>query len=639
MFAVLVIEREPLTWAQLPGMVQLWIEGTGVYAMAGLVLVVLFRALRPANAPLCSAPIWKATLFLGSVSLLLLAAAGVLYAADSTSENRSWVFRSGCIGAITAVLLPILENLFSLRWRRIWALAIISFKEAIRRKVLWVFSALALVFLFASWYLPYTPQYQLRSYVNTVYRAMTPLLIVVAGLLAAFSIPADLRHQTMHTIVTKPVERFEIVLGRCLGYILLMTLVQFVITAFSLVYVARGVDPAAAEESYKARVPVFGELTVERAKSVGREWGYRKYITAETGNRAFWVFHELPDFSKRNSVRCEFEFDIFRTTKGVQGRGIYCTFVFETPRWNSKRLNDYNIDREWLSANLSAREADVRAQSERERWFPETLQRRLRLIQTIQAFRAQTEKRETSDRDQLALANALADEYGRYELRSKEVRDYHTLFIDAPGRLFAKKGDETSDRPPLFVIVRCESPTQYLGVAEHDLYLLADERSFEVNFFKGAIGLWLRICLVITVAIALSTYLTGVISFLVTMMLYLAGLTANFIQSVAEGTIQGGGPLESALRLAKQVNPLVPLDQTPTTRLFLGVDEVFRFVMRLFLNVIPDVERHDLTNYVANGFDIPVGQLVVDNVMPLVGYLIGWMVVGFYLLKSREIAA
>ena len=44
-------------------------------------------------------------------------------------------------------------------------------------------------------------------------------------------------------------------------------------------------NPEAAEESLKARSPLYGELSFEntgnsqKAESVGREWGYRTYIS------------------------------------------------------------------------------------------------------------------------------------------------------------------------------------------------------------------------------------------------------------------------------------------------------------------------------------------------------------------------
>src|SRR5207302_7365335 len=107
------------------------------------------------------------------------------------------------------------------------------------RRILWTFSAFLLVFLFASWFIDYKPEDQVRNYVRVVYWAMTPLMLLTAGLLAAFSIPADVRNQTIHTIVTKPVERFEIVVGRFLGFMFLMSLVLCVMTGVSLLYVFR----------------------------------------------------------------------------------------------------------------------------------------------------------------------------------------------------------------------------------------------------------------------------------------------------------------------------------------------------------------------------------------------------------------
>ena len=118
------------------------------------------------------------------------------------------------------------------------------------------------------------------------------LFLLVASLLAAFSLPADMRNQTIHTIVTKPVERFEILLGRFLGYGFLMSLVLAVITAVGLLYLIREIDPDAQFESMRARVPVYGDNLYFRGKeglsdtgiNVGREWGYRNYIAGSPGS-------------------------------------------------------------------------------------------------------------------------------------------------------------------------------------------------------------------------------------------------------------------------------------------------------------------------------------------------------------------
>src|SRR5207249_4778080 len=143
--------------------------------------------------------------------------------------------------------LPFARNLAQLRVRRIFALAKLSFKEALRRRVLYAFAGIIVVFLFASWFLFDTkPEDEVRTYVSLVFEAITWPLLLAALLVTAFSIPTDIKNQTIHTIVTKPVERFEVVLGRFLGFLALMTLVLLALTSISLLYVFTEVNPAAA---------------------------------------------------------------------------------------------------------------------------------------------------------------------------------------------------------------------------------------------------------------------------------------------------------------------------------------------------------------------------------------------------------
>lgn len=664
LFAVLIVEREPAKWDTLAAAgqtLQYWLAAAGSFAFFALAVFFFYRLVMMAvqalaitgPQPLAKVPaevIWP---FVGSIVAFATFAFLFLFRNPTIFRIQGWLLTAGGACALLAVVLPVLRNLFQLRWRRIWALTRLSFKEAIRRKVLWAFTSFLLVILFANWFLPYKPEDQLRNYVRVVYWAMSPLLLLTAGMLAAFSIPADLRHQTMHTIVTKPVERFEIVLGRCLGYGILMTLVLAAITLLGLVYVTRGIGEEAMAESYKARVPIFGNLEVIDPKSVGREWDYRQYISGgATNERAIWTFASLPgDLANRSmdTIPCEFSFDIFRTHKGRENRGVRCTFVFENWQWDVKNQNDYAEDRGWVLDHQSGpvSDADVRAQGDREKWPEEKTQRRVELAQALGpvfAKLAELRKRDEAmslDQRLGMLLSPLAQRYGYHELKSKEVFDYHTLSVAVPSGIFNSQSPKPPNdlRPAMKISVRCEDPAQYLGVAKHDLYLLDRESSFGVNFFKGAFGLWCRICLVIVVAVTLSTYFTGVISLLTTLLLYAGGLLIDFIKSVAAGGEPGGGPLESLIRLGKGATFMTELERTPTLQVALFLDETFRFTLRLILDVFPNVERFDLTGYVAQGFDIPISQLLVDGFVPLVGYTVPWLILGFFLMKSREIAS
>jgi ABC-type transport system involved in multi-copper enzyme maturation permease subunit len=628
-FATLITEREPFQWSDLPAGALTWVQDAGGFAAVALTIWLVAYWLRyPASATSGRHRPWQPKLFGIALAVALLGyaaalAIGLLGGSEpplpSTAGKSSVLpqdLQSICLlvagaCALFALCLPFVLDLLQMRWRRVWALAKLSFKDAIRRRVLWVFSAMLLVFMFASWFLDYKPENQVRNYVRVIYWGMTPLLLFTAALLAAFSIPADVKNQTIHTIVTKPVERFEIVLGRFLGYVLLMSIVLAVMTAFSLLYVLRGIDPEAAEESLKARVPLYGNLTFvgTAGDSVGREWDYRKYIAggSNSKHRAVWRFEELPPdlATRKDKVRCEFAFDIFRTTKGEENKGVFCTFTFQTWHWDPKQQDEYNQERERELSKPGANPDEV------------------------------------TDR--------LARKYGYYQFPSKEVVDYHTLSIDVPPGLFENALEGAAQRPAdpdnpgqkvpeMQLFVKCESRTQYLGVAKHDLYLLDSEKSFQGNFFKGAVGLWLRLCLVIGLAVCTSTYFSGIISFFLTAILYGLGTIQEFIQSLAQGTAIGGGPFEALIRTVNREALVTKLEQTPGVQFALWGDKFFRVVFHVILDIIPDVDRFDFTQYVAEGFDITGSKLFL-HVLLLIGYLVPFAILGYYLLKSREVAA
>jgi ABC-2 family transporter protein len=540
-----------------------------------------------------------------------------------SGERYNWYFLYYVASswAIAAILVPFLRDLGKLRARRIWGLAKLSFKDAIRSKVLWAFSALALVFLFYSWFMKTKPEDQVRLYVNVVSFVMTWLLVITAGLLAAFSIPTDMKNQTIHTVVTKPVERFEILLGRFLGFSMLMTLVLVVMTVLSLVYISRAVVPEAQEESFKARIPVYGDLrvqsiregrVVDQGKSVGREWAYRQYISGGVPDeKATWLFRDLPsDLSQRDSVQCEFGFDIFRTSKGkYENQGVHCRFTFMN--WKCPAATD--------SAAESKLGTELRQKLE-----------------------------QTSNQDQVKAE--FAREFGFYELHGKEVVDYHTLAIGVPGELFRdladwKKQKADNPAPPLTVVVRLEDPSQLLGVAKYDLYLIEDEGldNFWQNFFKGAVGTWFNLCLIILLGVTFSTYLSGIIAWVVTMVLYLGGFFVDFVRDIASGTTSGGGPMEAFVRLNQNVNLITPLDDTAASvKLALGADKVLIWVLRRILNLLPDLSRFDMTGYVAQGFDIAFffrDDSLALRAALLFAYLLPWAVLAYYLMRSREVAA
>lgn len=631
MFATLVLDRDPLRLEDLPYGLAHWVQSVGGFATAGLILFLLLGLPRWRAQDRASIPGWLRVTFVGATIVAALGYAGYFVTAlagiyGTTVPIQNLMLTIGGVGALIAVGLPFVLNLFQMRFRRIYALAKLSFKEAIRRRVLYAFTGVLLVFLFASWFIPSMPKDEVRTYVGVVFFTMNALLLFTAALMSSFSIPADIRQQTIHTIVTKPVEKFEIVLGRFLGFLALMTVVLVVMTGISLLYVLRGIHPEAAAESLKARIPQYGDLKFEgtnnerEAINVGREWEYRSYIAkpmpGQEAQVARWDFLELPaELGKRNQVRCEYSFDIYRTTKGDEGREVYCTFRFYT--WRYKKGNEelFRSEREKASRAGLTNEAEA------------------------------------------ALNDKLTEQYGYYEINGQGVTDYRTQHFELPGGLFRNALAQDSEREaelkaqgeakvPLRVRVWCDSPTQYVGMAKYDFYMRLDDSGgsdrarFALNFFKGAFGLWLQLALIVGLAVVLSTYLNGVISLLVTAVLYFGGLAREFVESVALGRNVGGGPLEAMVRITRrELSGASFADSTAIgDQLVSKSDEAFRWLIRRIIDLIPDVDRFDLTAYVAEGFNISGVQMGLDLLL-LIAYLLPWFVLAFYLIRWREIAS
>ncbi len=678
-FAALVVERPPLDWSGLPAAVGRWLQDAGLYAMLWLVLLGLAYLLAPEFKQRSR---WGAlhtammTLFV-TASLLFIAFLVLLATTDKVpvlnaprptdylsskaprpmtyNPRQGLVFSLAGLAALAACVLPIVRDLFQKRiiMRRIWAIARVAVKEAWSRGIVWVCLIIPVIYLYADWYISSKPEDQLRNRVGVVYFSMTVLFLLTSALLGAFSIPADLKNQNIFTIVTKPVERYEIVLGRFLGYALLILVELIVLTGISYVYVDRGLAAQAQEESYHARVPLFGtELYFhntakrEEGENVGREWSYRTYISGinpKSPNQrvqyAVWPFDEFPatllDRPDDYPVHLEFSFDIYRTTTGQEGKGVYCSFTFARGDLSEDQVEDLLKPSGVVSKEYNDR-------------YAEALKKNKALGKTGD------ELSDVNAKSKKDIYWALFEKYGVHQIQGVSIADYHTQFEEIPAKVFktlekSRPAQAASapggKRPPVMrVFVNVEndrySRVQRVGMAQADLYVLVDDRPFWINFFKGAICIYLIACIVLGLSVVASTYLTGIISLLFTTALCVGGLFMPFIKSLAEGTTYGGGPLEAGYRLSKGQTASAALDKQSTVVYVLQKgDAAFQQWLRFIMNCIPDVGQYYPSDYVANGFDITWGQLLLLNhILPVAGFLAPWAVLAYFLIKSREMA-
>ncbi|MCA8985952.1 MAG: hypothetical protein KDA76_19825, partial [Planctomycetaceae bacterium] len=179
----------------------------------------------------------------------------------------------------------------------------------------------------------------------------------------------DIKAKSIHTVVTKPVRRSEIVVGRMLGYTTVVSLVLLVTAALGYFWIQRQV-PDQAKDQLIARVPVFGKMSfldrnglkAERGINVGDIWEYRSYIEGLTKARAIWTFSNLDvaGLKRQGKVRLEQSFEAFRTYKGdVREQVRYSmTLVNPTTGFRAKLKEAFEVHEHAADVNLGVIELE-----------------------------------------------------------------------------------------------------------------------------------------------------------------------------------------------------------------------------------------------------------------------------------------
>jgi hypothetical protein len=675
LFGILQLDRgDPLGFANVTGLLQAWLQDAGGFAALGLAVYLLYaltlptdksqseRLRVPVSTWMLAMSVLSLICYLGVLALLIMNRGAPpdppLPPPGSVVKHEPPVWQMHLrplllmvagIFALLGICEPFARDFLKIRGRRVWALARLSFKESLGYRIPWVLMGLVLLpFLFRNiWMSSTRPADEFRVLIVYVTVWFTLCLLIVAAIVSAFSLPNDIKNFTIHTVVTKPVERFEVVLGRFLGYTGLMTLTLALMTAITVVLVNTAtIDPKAQAESETARVPVRGKLEFKSRKAdfegtnVGREFDYRRYIAGDPASpqRAIWHFYDVPSFmtaAGRDAVPVEFTFDIYKLTKGEENKGVFVTF----------RVVTHNCPQE-------VPRADQRGEWQ---WGEKPGEERGKGEDRKRAYEADlaklppgtiTARPGSSGWKEI---NELAEKHGYYETRNKEVFDYAVMSLDIPAGIFrnAAQGNPGTEpgrdgkpqpRPRLSIYVKCESSGQLLGMAEPDLYLLEGNQTFTLNFIKGMFGLWCRLCILVGLAIACSTYLSGVLSLLLAAMIFVIGYASDHLTDVALNRNVGGGPFQTISQLVRTETPTTPFGDSSSAKVVLFADRSWAWMVRRFQNVFPDVESFTWTQFVSEGFNINSEYLAI-NLLMMIGYLFPWAVLAYYLLKSREVAS
>ena len=114
----------------------------------------------------------------------------------------------------------------------VWRIAKITVAEARRRRVLQAVVVLVVLILVSMTFFSYlSPREQSRMLISGGLSAITAFGILLAIFVAAFLIPQELESRTVYAILAKPVRRFEFVLGKYVGALIILAVITVVMTA------------------------------------------------------------------------------------------------------------------------------------------------------------------------------------------------------------------------------------------------------------------------------------------------------------------------------------------------------------------------------------------------------------------------
>ncbi len=551
---------------------------------------------------------------LGGFTLWLMTTASLVGVILGIALLVSLVLHGGAfLGNFSRGTREVLVDLVDVSPRRIGAIMQVTIKESVRRKALLVFVVFVIVFMFANWFLGGDDELSsAKPYISTVLMALNWMIIPVALLLSCWGLPADIKDRSLHTVVTKPVRRSEVLLGRMLGYCAVSLVMLAAMGAVGYVWIIRSV-PELARDQLIGRVPQYGTLkylgddgVVGIGKNVGDMWEYRSFVSGGTKSCGVYTFEKIDTEAIRAAgvMRLEYKWEAFRTYKGD----------IETPvRF---RIYLINPDTE-LTVRISTRDFEIQ---EFAVGSEDTV---------IDIPIAGISPRPGADGEFYVTAAGadLASVGGQFDPQHLNLVDD----LIADGKLIVR--------------AYCVDNMQHIGMARHDLFIRLPDRPFMVSYAKSVLNTALMVILIVVLGTTASCFLKGPVATILTFGLIILGqglremmddLLKQFYDKESPG-ILGGGPLESAYRLLHQMNQQSELPENLGTQFIENADQGIMHTVGLTRNFFPNFNHFDTREFLANGFDIPFDASVLAALAVTASFVLPCYVIGYLSLRFREL--
>ena len=589
-----------------------------------------------------------------------------------------------------------IENAAFLDLSRTWAIALLTIKESIRRRVLFVFAMFLILILLAGWFLDASSENPAKLYLTFVTAATTILVLLLSLFLSAFSLPTDFKSKTIYTVVTKPVRSSELILGRIVGIGLIGTFTLILMGGASYIFVTSGLKHTHLLSEREDLTPVSGDSSANTVDA--RRVAFKGETQLSNGHKhpatVFADGRVIIDMVNGHTHEVNIEKWGEQTRYRIQDEQgtlqaripLYCKTLCFRKSDGLEDVTGINVGDEWEyrsyisgpTEGVTASEAAIFCFEgfSASKFTPATLASGIPIEITMGVFRTHKGDIEKRVNGSLSIRNPKTGL--RVEMMTFSTEEFitKTLLIPrkfegtpqivqrqgrhpdgtgfiAPSNEIAEAGrndirltqrrefdlfDDFVSDGQFEIWLQCLDRGQYVGVAKADLYFRAADASVSLNFVKGYYKTWMQMLILISFGVLFSTFLSGPVAMISTIGILIAGFVKTFVIELGFNRVLGGGPFESLYRLLIQQNMVVDLPTSTATQFIKAVDVVYSKFLLLVGQAVPPLSEYAVyDDALVSGFDIPANWVAIHSITTL-AYVVPLFIAAYLILSNREVA-
>ena len=572
---------------------------------------------------------------------------------------------------VSRVIFGTIPDVIGTSLRRIMAIASLAIREAISsRYILVAFVIISIAMLVGGWYLDMKSEHPEKVYIGFLGWG-TQLMVLMCGLMmSAFSLPADIKNKTIFTVMTKPVRATEVVLGRIVGFVLVGSFLLGVIWIVSYFFIKRGLSHTHVVETDSVTSVIDGKsATGRRINANAIEEGQSSFKNNHRHRVEFFKDDKSGEKYATLKSRMGHSHEVTTNPDGTFSIGaskgnlvarvpIYASNLSFIDRTGARVSKGYNVGNEWdyrsfIEGGTTQSRAIFEFEGLSASQFDEGP---IPINFQLSVFR--THKGDIERRINASLYIESLQDDGEYQFETPqpidvfETEEFAIQTRELPRKIRCIKKnlktntsetkefdlfDDIAANGKMSLILRCNNGGQFIGVAKKDVFFRPRDDWFFTNFAKSYFGIWLQLVIVVTLAVMFSTFLSGNVALIGTIVAVILSFQAGFIKDLAENQVEGGGPIEAMLRMVTQKNVITPLEGGTGTYIIQSLDYLILTTIDGISSIMPDYTKLNFSNFLAEGFSIETERLLVATILTFAFCFI-CSAIGYYCLKTRELA-